>query len=278
MKRLSLMAIIIVLLITSTWYFTRQKEAPITPAPSAVQTEVAEQISSQEEKADRPRPIPRPPVAPKELTYDDYKEKVLRQLDKIKDFETSTSITVKASGGGFLMPSFDVKVDKELIHESHPLFTHVKVDTEGPFFLNLGPARFEIYTKDDKVYVYDEKSGDYIQRTDYKPHRVREMYDGETSMQKKLWKEEKMDLQAGNRLTVRLALEGADARRLIGNVFGKYGISLDFDESSEPETASLLMEYDPKSYFPKEMKMEGSAGAMGYQLRFDIRVTYDNVK
>lgn len=262
MKRLSLIVVIILLMVSCS---KPKVETPPPPQTSETTTETI-------------KPAPKPPEKPKVMTYEDYKDKILDQLAYMKNFETQTDTLVEASGGSFLMPGFEVVVDKNLKHQQRPLETHVKINTTGPFFLNLGPARHEIYTKDGDVFTYDESSQQFKEDKTTRPNQILDKYDAESMIQQKLWRKHKMDLQTEKRLIAKLTLKGEDARELVDEIFRKYGIAFDFDEKEITEEVELTMEYDPKTYFPKTMAIKGKTKALGYTLDITIDVKYSNVK
>lgn len=280
MKRFTMIFAMILLLVSCTKPNT---EPPVSLDPPE-QVYVEKESSTVDaqplprQKNRTPRPISKKPVLEKELSYEDYREKVLSRLASLKAFETKTAILVKASGGGFLMPSFEITVDKHLKHQELPLSTHVKLLTSAPFFLNLGPARFEMYTKDGTVYSYDEATNQYVTENNISPGRVRDMYDAETAIQRSMWRQTKMELQTTDQLRASIALEGSAARDLIQEVFHYYGINLTFDADHPDEKISVILIYDRKTMNPMEMKIEGITKASGYNLDIHLSATYKNIK
>lgn len=243
---------------------------------------------SQSEAADAPllprqksrtrHPIFKQPIIQKEQTYDDYKENVLNRLASLKAFETQTTILVRASGGSFLMPGFEITVDKHLKHQEQPFSTHVTLLTSAPFFLNLGPERYEMYTEGGAVYSYDEATRKYVAENSISPGHVRDMYDSETAIQRSMWRRSKMELDTDDQLRASLALEGDAARNLIQDVFRYYGINLEFDADRSEEKISVILIYDTKTMNPIEMTIDGVTKASGYDLEIHLRATYKKVK
>lgn len=261
MKRLSLIVLVALLVISCAKPKTTDQTARPTAEPVAEET--AEVI--------------KPPAKPKVMTYRDYQTEVLDQLADMSAFKSRTEMKVVASGGSFLMPGFTIEVLKTLEHSGKPLASHVTIKTSGPFFLNLGPSHFEMYTKDDKVYAYDEKSKQF-KLTKEQPEKIRQRYDAETEIQKKLWQEEKLTLETKDKLVARLTLDEDEAQAMVTEILKKYGITMEFDQSDGNETIDLEMTYDKQTYRPQKMVITGRTKALGYQLDIDITVTYSNVK
>lgn len=272
MKRLRLIVVMIILLAACSKP-AADPPAPQPPQPLEVETEATETTAVETDTE-----TTRPEVKPKELTYTDHKNKILDQLAYMRDYETKTDILVEASGGSFLMPGFEVIVDKSLNHQQRPLETRARIDTTGPFFLNLGPARREIYTEGGEVFSYDEAKNRFVKDSKIRPNQVLEQYDAETQIQQKLWRDYRMDLTTGHRLIAKLTLEGEEARGLIDEVFLNYGIAFEFDDKLVTEEVEMIMEYDPETYFPQTMAIEGVTRSNGYDLAIEIDVVYRNVK
>ena len=78
-------------------------------------------------------------------------------------------------------------------------------------------------------------------------------------------------------MIARLKLEGKDARELVEDILKKYRIAFEFDKEIN-ETIELRMEYQPDTYQPKRVMIDGTTGALGYDLSIRITVDYSNVK
>lgn len=270
MKRLWLIVLVLALLVSCGGKKDKPDETPLP-------TQEAEIVKVPENKVETKEPIK--PPEPKKPTYQDHKENVIETLDQLTELKTTTEIVVNATGGSFLMPRFDIFVNKTLEHTDKPLNTHVIISTQGPIFLNLGPSKVEVYTKPDgTVYALDQTKNKYVRQREMKPEQVRSMYDGETRLQKRIWQNQKMKLEEGSRLIATLELEGKAARDLMTELFKMYGMAVEFDSQEMSEQLELEMVYDSKTYHPISLKGTGTTEAFGYDLAFDIQVDYDDVE
>ena len=264
MKRLSVLVMMIILLISCG------------PSNKSVEMSEPSQLLDIKTVEIQVTEVPFQIETTEEMTYADHRDNILAALNGMTEFETQTEIVVDATGGSFLMPRFQITVEKNLQHIERPLSTRAKVETDGPFFLDLGPSRTEVYTEDGEVYSYDEKTRKF-QEADLKPSQVRQRYDVETEIQQKLWREETLELETGSRMIARLKLEGKDGRELVEDILKKYRIAFEFDKEIN-ETIELRMEYQPDTYQPKHVMIDGTTGALGYDLSIRITVDYSNVK
>lgn len=269
MKRLGLIMALLLLLVSCGGQKNPTQAQPL-PTSEAV-------LDNLPETKSEPKPAPKP-TEPKKLTYQDHKKQVLHTLANLTEFTSETNILVKATGGSFLLPRFDITVDKTLAHRDNPLDTHVIIETKGPIFLRLGPARYEMYTKPDgTVYELDAAKNMYVRQPGIDPKDVRPRFDSETVLQEKIWNDKKFELTDGTRLKATYDVKGKEARDLISEILQMYGMALEFDSQDMVEELRLVLEYDPKTYHPMTLQATGTTEAFGYDLAMTIDVRYDDV-
>lgn len=272
MKRLWIISLVLVVLISCG----KKDEPQRIPLPTTEAEVVVLPNGNETKEAETPVSTV---TEPKKLALEDHKELILERLDNLAEFKTKTDITVNATGGSFLLPKFDISVQKTLEHKDKPLHTHVLIHTKGPIFLNLGPEKVEVYTKPDgTVYAWDESKKLDVKQTSLKPEQVRPKFDGETLLQKRIWQKQKLDLKEENRLVATLKLTGKPAREFMKELFELYNFPVEFDSKEVIETIDLEMIYDLNTHHPISLKGSGQTKIRGYDMALNIQVEYSEVK